>query len=76
MTNETELTQYNGVTVGQISIEVMKGGKTRQKLCKGIYFDDEAKQYLAGYQYVDRKATRRNKKVTVSSHSSFWFEKL
>ena len=75
MTNKTTLTEYNGIAVGQITIEYMKRG-TKQKLCRGIYFDDEANQYLAGYQYIDRKATRQNKKVTVSGKSPFWFEKI
>jgi len=53
-------------------VENKKGNRTRHVLCKGIY-TDTAGEYFAAFQYVDKKATRQNKRVTVSGKSPFWF---
>lgn len=70
----TGLKEYNGVRDGEILPEQTKR-YIRLKLCKGIYQDNKGVIY-AGFQFVDKKATRKNKQVTVSGKSPFWFEKL
>jgi len=68
------LKEYNGFREGQILSErIGNTNRRRQVLCKGIYQDENGKMF-AGFQYIDPKATRQNKKVTVSGKSPFWFE--
>lgn len=66
---------HNGIEVGQLIPKQMSGRKCRIMLCKGIY-TDEFGTYYAGLQYIDKKATKQNKNITVSSKSAFWFEKI
>lgn len=74
MTN-TNLTTYKDFRVGQILTEQIKPNRTKLILVKGIYTDDKGIYHL-GMQYIDRKASRQNKRTTVSSKSPFWFEKI
>ena len=71
----TNLPNYNDFRVGQILTEQLKNNRTKLILIKGIYTDNEGIYYL-GMQYIDRKASRQNKRTTVSSKSPFWFEKI
>ena len=70
----TGLKEYKDFREGQVLTErIGSTSKTRLVLCKGIYIDDKGK-YHAGFAYIDRKATRENKRTTVSSKSPMWFE--
>jgi hypothetical protein len=74
MTN-TNLSNYKDFRVGQVLTETLKNNRTKLILIKGIYTDDKGVYHL-GMQYIDRKASRQNKRTTVSGKSPFWFEPI
>jgi len=70
----TGLKEYNGFREGQqLTERIGQTNRYRQVLCKGI-FEDETGKMFAAFQYIDKKATRQNKRVTVSGKSPLWFE--
>ena len=71
----TNLTTYKDFRVGQVLTEHLKNNRTKLILVKGIFTDDKGVYYI-GMQYIDRKASRQNKRTTVSGKSPFWFEKI
>jgi hypothetical protein len=73
--NNTNLTEYRGFKVGQILTQKTGANRTKLILVKGIY-TDKNNVYFLGMQYIDRKATKQNKRVTVSGKSPFWFEAI
>ena len=76
MKHLSEVKEYNGFREGQqLRERIGQTNRYRQILCKGIFQDDSGKMF-AGFQYIDPKATRQNKRVTVSGKSPFWFEAI
>jgi hypothetical protein len=73
--NNTDLNEYKGFKVGQLLVEQLPNNRTKLVLVKGIYTDD-SNDYFLGLQYVCKKSTKQNKKVTVSGKSPFWFDKI
>jgi len=73
---KVNLSEYKDFKEGQILYErIGKTSRYKTVLCKGIYVDEKG-SFHAGFQYVDRKMTRQNKRVTVSGKSPLWFEKI
>lgn len=73
---KSNVKEYNGFKEGKILSErIGNTNRYKSKLCKGIYIDENY-IYHAAFQYIDKKATRQNKKVTVLGKSPFWFEKI